>query len=243
MKKSENMMATSKQINKSIKKRRFSGILPGCLIACILTGILFTGCGNNPGTESAMDEASGDATSYHGDSVYTIVYSQPQFPGGEQSRVAFLRENLQYPQTALHQGIQGTVFVSFIVRFDGRITDVNILRGVSEELDLEVVRVMQLMPEWVPGKLVDDSPVSVIFNMPVRFVADEQPLSARIPRGRAGEVLVIIGEEIFIRESGQRTRFDELIGPDEIESLTILTDEEAIEAYGYETVIMITRKN
>mgnify|MGYP002152219154 CR=1 FL=1 len=212
------------------------------ICALAVSGLLLSSCGDRTGREDGTITSDRDAVSYAGDSVYTIVNRQPEFPGGNPERVSYLREHLRYPDEALQQGIQGTVFASFVVRHDGRITNVEIVRGVDPELDNEVIRVLGLMPDWQPGMLEDGTPVSVMFHMPVRFVADDQPLSARIPRGRDGEVLVVIGEEVFIRESGQRTRFDDLIDPDQIESMTILTDEDAMEAYGYQTVILITRK-
>lgn len=196
----------------------------------------------NDRTEEVLSVLTGEPAGYEDDSVHSFVTVPPAFPGGETARLAFLQENLVYPAEALETGIQGTVFVSFIVRHDGQVTDVKLLRGVDSQLDQEVTRVMALMPAWDPGRLSDGTPVSVIFNMPVRFVAGEMPLSQRIPRGREGEVLVMIGEEIFIKSMGEPTTFDDLISPEDIESLTVITDEQALEEFGYETVILITRK-
>lgn len=213
------------------------------MLAPLFFGLLLSACQSGSPGNGGSDTAFPDLMAYEKDTVYSVVVHPPAFPGGNDARMLFLQENLEYPPEALEAGVHGTVFASFVVRFDGHVTDVDIVRGVMSELDNEVLRVLGSMPSWEPGKLEDGSPVSVIFHMPVRFVADEQPVSQRIPRGREGEVLVIIGEEVFIRDSGQRTRFDDLIDPDQIESLTIITDEEALETYGYETVILITRKN
>jgi TonB family protein len=224
-------------------------IFPVCLkarmraVPFLLLAFIFFACQSGNRDERDHEGEHPDHMAYENDSIHAVVAHQPSFPGGNQARVSFLQENLEYPQQALEAGIEGNVFASFVVRFDGRITDVEILRGVSGELDNEVLRVLETMDPWEPGRLEDGSPVSVRFHMPVRFLVGDQPLSQRIPRGREGEVLVIIGEEVFIRDSGQRTRFDDLIEPDQIESLTIFTDEEAMETYGYETVILITKKD
>ncbi len=213
------------------------------LLSTLFLVLLLSACQSGSREKGDRDAAFPDLVAYENDTVFTVVAQPPGFPGGNAARNMFLQEHLEYPPAALEAGVEGTVFASFVVRFDGHVTDVGIVRGVSYELDKEVLRVLGSMPVWEPGRLEDGNPVSVIFHMPVRFVADEQAVSQRIPRGREGEVLVIIGEEVFIRETGQRTWFDDLIDPDQIESLVIITDEEALEAYGYETVILITKKN
>lgn len=102
------------------------------------------------------------------ETVFTEVEDPPQFPGGETARIKFMMENLKYPEASRKAGVQGTVFVSFIVKNDGKIEDPKILRGVNEEIDKEVLRILGLMPDWIPGKQRGEN-VNVAFNMPVRF--------------------------------------------------------------------------
>lgn len=102
------------------------------------------------------------------DVIFTVVEDQPQFPGGEEARQRFLEENLRYPQMAREAGIQGTVFVTFVVETDGSVTDVQILRGIGGGCDQEAVRVVEMMPRWEPGRQ-RGQPVRVQFNMPIRF--------------------------------------------------------------------------
>jgi TonB family protein len=90
------------------------------------------------------------------------------FPGGDDGRIKFLINNVQYPQEASENGEQGTVYCSFVVEKDGSLTDIKILRGVSESLDKEVLRVLSLSPKWNPGVLAGEN-VRVQFNMPVKF--------------------------------------------------------------------------
>lgn len=101
--------------------------------------------------------------------VFNVVESMPQFPGGNAGRIAYLNENMKYPLMALESGIQGKVFVSFVVEKDGSITDVKVLRGIGGGCDEEAIRVVQNMPKWNPGKQ-RNVPVRVQFNMPIHFI-------------------------------------------------------------------------
>ncbi len=100
--------------------------------------------------------------------IFTVVEDQPEFPGGEAARQKFLEDNLRYPQMAREAGIQGTVFITFVVERDGSVTDVRILRGIGGGCDEEAVRVVRMMPRWEPGRQ-RGQPVRVQFNMPIRF--------------------------------------------------------------------------
>jgi protein TonB len=100
--------------------------------------------------------------------VFTIVEEMPSFPGGDTERNKFLAENIQYPQQATENGIQGTVYVSFVVDSKGNVTDVKILRGIGGGCDEEALRVVRMMPKWHPGKQ-NGKNVRVLFNMPIYF--------------------------------------------------------------------------
>ena len=95
------------------------------------------------------------------------------FPGGEDARIKFMSENLTYPKEAVKNGIQGKVFVTFVVEKDGKITNVKALRGIGGGCDEEAVRVISMMPNWVPGKQ-KGKPVRVQFNIPVQFKLEKK---------------------------------------------------------------------
>jgi protein TonB len=103
------------------------------------------------------------------ETIFVVVESMPSFPGGDEARIKYLNENINYPSIAREAGIQGTVYVTFVVEKDGSITDVRILRGIGGGCDEEAVRVIQNMPNWIPGKQ-RNVPVRVQFNMPIRFI-------------------------------------------------------------------------
>ena len=100
--------------------------------------------------------------------IFTVVEAMPGFPGGEAARIKYLNENIKYPQMARESGIQGRVFVTFVVEKDGSVTDVRVLRGIGGGCDEEAVRVIKNMPRWNPGKQ-RGKPVRVQFNMPILF--------------------------------------------------------------------------
>lgn len=100
--------------------------------------------------------------------IFTVVEEQPTYPGGEEARMRYLQENIKYPEEAKELGIQGRVFVTFVVEVDGSITDVRVLRGIGGGCDQEAIRVVKGMPKWVPGKQ-RGVPVRVQFNLPIKF--------------------------------------------------------------------------
>jgi len=100
--------------------------------------------------------------------IFTVVESMPEFPGGMGALMTYLSENIKYPALAKESGIQGRVFINFVVETNGSITAVKVLRGIGGGCDEEAVRVVQNMPKWSPGKQ-RGKPVRVSYNLPVKF--------------------------------------------------------------------------
>lgn len=100
--------------------------------------------------------------------IFMVVESMPSFPGGEQQLNKYLYESIKYPQMAKESGIQGRVFVTFVVEKNGEVTDVRVLRGIGGGCDEEAIRVVENMPKWTPGKQ-RGKPVRVQFNLPIKF--------------------------------------------------------------------------
>jgi protein TonB len=100
--------------------------------------------------------------------IFTVVESMPEFKGGMADLYSYLGNNIKYPVMAKESGIQGKVYVTFVVERDGSITDVKVLRGIGGGCDEEAVRVVAAMPRWKPGKQ-RGKPVRVQYNLPVRF--------------------------------------------------------------------------
>jgi protein TonB len=100
--------------------------------------------------------------------IFTVVEEMPSFPGGDESRIKFLTENIKYPQMAKESGIQGTVYVTFVINEKGKVADVRVLRGIGGGCDEEAIRVVNMMPPWNAGKQSGKA-VRVQFNMPIKF--------------------------------------------------------------------------
>jgi TonB family protein len=85
------------------------------------------------------------------DNVYTIVEKSASFPDGMPGLYNFLADQIEYPSEARKAGVEGKVFVEFIIETDGAISNVTIKKGVHQAIDAEAVRVMSLSPKWNPG--------------------------------------------------------------------------------------------
>jgi len=97
-----------------------------------------------------------------------IVETQPEFIGGEEARLKFIKENLQFPQIFREGAVEVKVIVNFVVETDGSLTNFKILRGVMPLLDEEALRVAKLMPKWKPAEQ-RGKPVRASYNMPIIF--------------------------------------------------------------------------
>lgn len=99
---------------------------------------------------------------------YEYAQQMPQFPGGEVEMLKFFSKYTKYPAIAFENGIQGTVLVRFAVMKDGSIEQVQVVRSVEKSLDDEAMRVVKLMPKWMPGQQNGEN-VNVWFTLPVKF--------------------------------------------------------------------------
>ncbi|MBR6227395.1 MAG: energy transducer TonB [Bacteroidales bacterium] len=100
--------------------------------------------------------------------IFQIVEEMPSFPGGEAELMKYVGSHIKYPQIARETGIQGRVFVSFVVEPDGSISNVKLLRGIGGGCDEEAMRVIKSLPKWKPGKQRGKA-VRVSYQIPVFF--------------------------------------------------------------------------
>lgn len=106
------------------------------------------------------------------DSVYLKVDKMAEFPGGMNAMMNFMSKNFHYPNEAQIKNIQGRVVVQFIINADGKISDATVTHSVDPLLDEEALRIVRLMPDWIPAKN-RDTPVRSYFNFPVTFRLQE----------------------------------------------------------------------
>ena len=102
------------------------------------------------------------------DSVYNFVDKMPEFPGGEKEVVKFLSQTMRFPEEAQKKGDHGKVIVQFVITKTGKVENAKVLKGVSPELDNEALRVIGLLPDWIPGEK-NGAKVSVYRIIPIQF--------------------------------------------------------------------------
>ena len=101
-------------------------------------------------------------------SIFQVVETQPEFPGGMAELMKYLQKNIRYPQICKEQRVQGRVILQFVVNADSTISDVNVIKPVNPHFDKEALRVVKAMPKWKPGEQRGE-PVRVRFTLPVTF--------------------------------------------------------------------------
>ncbi len=102
------------------------------------------------------------------DEVFTIVEDQPEFPGGIAAFYKFVGDNMDYPSQARRMGIEGRVYVQFVVDKDGTVTEVKAVKGIGAGCDEEAERVLRQSPKFKPGKQRGRS-VKVRMVLPIIF--------------------------------------------------------------------------
>lgn len=216
--------------------------------------------------------------------VYKVVEQMPRFPGcedlveidGEQTRkdcaqekmLQFIYTNVKYPKTAREQGIDGVAVVSMIVDKDGSINDVRILRNPGGGTGEEAKRVVEMMPDWIPGKQ-GGKEVQVQYTLPIKFKLEgdaEEGKTGNVEKllkGKQSGVNLQPGESdheivlsstvpdpsqqplIVINGKVKPNTNLEKVNPNDIEAINVLKGEKAIEKYGSQAengVIEVTMK-
>jgi periplasmic protein TonB len=100
--------------------------------------------------------------------VYEITEVMPEFPGGQAKLYEFLNQNLILPKLNTDSQIQGKIYVKFVIKKDGSIDEIQVIKGSHEKLNEEVIRVIKLMPKWTPG-IQNGQAVDVYFTLPVQI--------------------------------------------------------------------------
>ena len=163
--------------------------------------------------------------------VYQVVEQMPEFPGGSNGLMAYLRNSIIYPQEARDANIQGKCFVTFVVDSNGKIKDARVQKSSGNEaLDKESVCVVESMPRWTPGKQ-NGKNVAVQYTLPIMFRLQGAPqpktnkdmllLNKESP-------LLIINGAVYEGNAGIISNIKE----EDIESINVLQEEAATKLYG-----------
>lgn len=124
--------------------------------------------------EPSTNTGGGGGTAATGSVDPDIIYDAPgvdkypEFPGGMTAWAKFLQKNLRYPYMAQESGVQGKVYVSFVVEPDGSISNVKLVKGIGAGCDEEAMRVIKKSPKWEPG-VQNKQAVRVRYNMPINY--------------------------------------------------------------------------
>ena len=175
---------------KMLNRKRTHNIMVGKYLMFIPVAallLLFSNCANKKADKVQSDTEKADTieltaepektaepqvditiTETKGDSIYSVVETMPDFPGGQKELLSFLSRNIKYPTKAIENKIQGRVIVQFVVNKDGSIFGAKVVRSVDPDLDKEALRVINSMPKWKPG-MQKGEPVSVKFTVPIVF--------------------------------------------------------------------------
>lgn len=99
--------------------------------------------------------------------IYNVVSVSPEFKGGPKAMAEFIVNNFKYPETAREYEEEGTVWIEFVVRKNGKLSDIKVVKGVSRSLNNECIRVISLMPRWKPGRQ-NGKRVNVRYTIPIK---------------------------------------------------------------------------
>lgn len=127
--------------------------------------------------ESAAKDSNNDGNPNSSNKkIFTIVEQMPEFPGGAIALRKHIAQQVKYPASAQEAGIQGNVFVSFVINSFGAVSDVKVVKSVDPALDHEAIRVIYSMPKWKPG-FQQGKAVDVAYTMPIEFILQyDQPV-------------------------------------------------------------------
>ncbi len=99
---------------------------------------------------------------------YTMVEQMPQFPGGANELLSYIAKHLRYPAIAAENGVQGKVYIRFVVTALGSVEGVEVIRSLDPHCDKEAMRVIASLPKWIPGKQ-NGKNVPVYYTIPITF--------------------------------------------------------------------------
>jgi TonB family protein len=123
---------------------------------------------NEISNTSEQSSSTSEIIIYKGIEVYTEVENQPVPSSGMNEFYHYIQQNMKYPEAAKENGIEGKVFVQFVVDANGKLTNVAAVKGIGYGCDEEAVRVIHNSPNWKPGSQ-DGVPVNVMMVLPITF--------------------------------------------------------------------------
>lgn len=103
--------------------------------------------------------------------TFDIVEQKPEYPGGDTAMMKFIVDNIEYPESAMKDSIQGIVYVQFVIDTSGNVIEGEVIREVASPLDSAALQVIRKMPKWQAGKQFGKK-VRVNYIIPIKFILD-----------------------------------------------------------------------
>jgi len=200
--------------------------------------------------ESAVQNSKPTQEVANNDKVYTVIEKMPLFPGGNNKLMNYIAKNLKYPVEAQKKGIQGKVIVQFIVTKSGKVENAKVIRGIDPALEKEALRVVNSMPDWIPGTQNGEK-VSVYYTLPIVFKLDDSKEDKKVDKTmieNARKNLVVIVDGV-IQPKGfdfKSIKREDIASFNQLKSNTEEEREALVAKYGENAtngVIVITKKN
>ncbi|MDP3462934.1 MAG: M56 family metallopeptidase [Bacteroidales bacterium] len=156
-------------------------LLSGALILLMVVALVFQSFKpmdteireTTPAITQILEQSTIQTVPQRDTAVFVVVEEMPVFQNGSEGMMKFLIENIKYPEQARKDSVQGRVFVNFIVEANGKVSNAKVLRGIGSGCDEEALRVVNLMPDWTPGRQRGKN-VRVSFNLPIMFKLDNK---------------------------------------------------------------------
>lgn len=152
-------------------QNRFSYTRYFVLIPILAAALILNACTDEQTDPPLPLEESSQSQKIEGSDIYSMVNEMPEYPGGQSAMMTFLGENIVYPQSCKDEGIEGTVYVSFVIDSEGKVVDIQVVRSPDDRLSANASEVVGKMPNWTPGKH-DGKPVKVQYSLPIKYQLD-----------------------------------------------------------------------
>ena len=167
------------------------------------------------------------------DVTFTQVEVSPEPVGGFKIFYDYIIKNFKYTDGAKEKSVAGKIVLQMVVKADGKLSDIKVLRGLGSGLDEEAVRVLNQSPKWKPG-IQNGKPVSVQFTLPISVNPPGQKTGATVDRIEDGMWVSDIPESALFILDGKEVKRAAIIDLDtkSIKSVNILKGESALEQYG-----------
>jgi TonB family protein len=191
-------------------------------------------------TENRIPKTEASLSNSDTSSIYQMVEKAPMPIGGMEEWISYINSNIQYPALANEIGIEGNVYVSFVVNREGQIQETQILRGIGGGCDEEALRLIKEAPDWTPGTQ-DGQDVNVRIRLPIKFKlpfveidSTDNQVESSLETSIETKKVKISPDYLYVIDGHVLDEKQDLffINPTEIINFQILKNIEALDFYG-----------